>query len=82
MSRIPGWFRAMAVLGALVLAFAALAASRRFDESTSNVLFFGAWCATVLLIFLMALRLPLRLGRTRSRAILGSQVESDCSCFA
>src|SRR5438105_228203 len=72
MSRIPGWFRAMAVLGALVLAFAALAASRRFDESTSNVLFFGAWCATVLLIFLMALRLPLRLGRTRSRAILGS----------
>jgi hypothetical protein len=72
MSRIPGWLRATAVLGALALAFAVLAASRRFDESSSNVLFFAAWCIAVLLIFLLALRLPLRPGGTGSRAILGS----------
>jgi ABC-2 type transport system permease protein len=72
MSRIPGWLRAMAVLGGLALAFGALGASRRLDESSSNVLFFVAWCAAVLLIFLLALRLPLRPGGTRSRAALGN----------
>ena len=69
MSRIPNWLRATAVLGAMALAFGALGASRRFDESSSNVLFFAAWCAAMLLIFLLALRLPLRAGGTQSRAV-------------
>ncbi len=76
MTRIPGWLRAITGFGALALAFAALGGSRRLDESSSNAMFFLAWCVAVLLIFLLALRLPLRPGGTRSRAVLGNALLS------
>jgi ABC-2 type transport system permease protein len=72
MSRIPGWLRAIVALGALALAVAALGFWRRFDEGSSNALFFAAWCIAVLLIFLLALRLPPRFGSTGSRGMLGN----------
>src|SRR5437764_13270516 len=72
MSRIPGWLRAVLAFGALALAAAALGAWGRFDEGSSNVLFFAALCLAVLLIFLLALRLAPRLAGTKSSGMLGN----------
>jgi hypothetical protein len=74
MSHIPGWLRAVLALGALAVATAALGASGHFDEGSSNVLFFVAWCVAVLLIFLLALRLPPRFGGTGSGGVLGNVI--------
>lgn len=50
-----------AALFLLALGFGATAALGPVDETVSDVLYFGAWCAAVLLIFSLALRLPLHL---------------------
>ncbi len=48
------------VLFALALGFAAAGAFSA-DEDMANVLYFGAWCAALLLIFALAIRIPLYL---------------------
>src|SRR5947209_14112418 len=43
----------------LALGFGATAALAPADETVADALYFGAWCAAMLLIFSLALRLPL-----------------------
>jgi hypothetical protein len=45
----------------LALGFGATAALAPMDETVADALYFGAWCAAMLLIFSLALRLPLHL---------------------
>jgi ABC-2 type transport system permease protein len=63
-----------AALFLLALALGALAARGPLDETVADQLYFGAWCAAMLLIFSLALRLPLhlrtRLARVASPAIV------------
>jgi hypothetical protein len=61
-------------LAAVALALGALGASGYWDESGSNILFFAAWCAAILLLFVLALRLPPRLSGSRGRALLLNSV--------
>jgi hypothetical protein len=65
-------FEAVLFLLALGLGAAALAP---VTETVADVLYFGAWCAAMLLIFSVGLRLPLqlrgRLGRIASPVIVG-----------
>jgi ABC-2 type transport system permease protein len=59
---------AIATLAALVLA--ALGIATAGDERASNMLFFAAWAAAVLLLFALALLLPARLVGARWRSAL------------
>ncbi|MBV9776159.1 MAG: Gldg family protein [Acetobacteraceae bacterium] len=56
------WFEA--ALFALALGFAAAAAAYAVDDATANICYFGAWTAALLLLFSLALRLPVQ-GRGR-----------------
>jgi ABC-2 type transport system permease protein len=62
--------RSITALALLALALGMLGASPYFNEDASQILFFAAWCAAILLIFTLALRLPTRLGGGRIRAVL------------
>jgi len=69
MSRSFPWLLIL-VLAATALVFGALGASHYWDERGSNILFFAAWCAAMLMLFMLGLRLPLRIPGSRSRARL------------
>jgi ABC-2 type transport system permease protein len=69
MSRSFPWLLIL-VLAATALVFGALGASHYWDETGSNILFFAAWCAAMLMLFMLGLRLPLRIPGSRSRATL------------
>ena len=49
------------VLFVLALALGAAAALGHWDEPAADTIRFGAWCAALALLFLLSLRLPLRL---------------------
>jgi hypothetical protein len=64
--------RIEAALFVLALALALLGALGRWDETVANTLTFVAWCAALLLLFSLGLRLPLHLrGRLATPAALG-----------
>jgi hypothetical protein len=69
MSRRFPWLLIL-VLAATALVFGALGASHHWDERGSNILFFAAWCAAMLMLFMLGLRLPLRIPGSRSRSTL------------
>jgi hypothetical protein len=69
MSRSLPWLIIL-TLAAMALLLGALGASHHWDERGSNLLFFAAWCAAMLMLFVLALRLPLRVAGSRSRAML------------
>jgi ABC-type uncharacterized transport system involved in gliding motility auxiliary subunit len=57
-------------LAAAALILGALGASHHWDERDSNILFFAAWCAAILLLFVFGLQLPPRIPGSRFRAML------------
>jgi ABC-2 type transport system permease protein len=67
-----------AALFFLALGLGAAAAFGPLDDTAADRLFFGAWCAALLLIFSLALRLPLHmrpgLGRIATPAIVAAAV--------
>ena len=67
----PGfpWFLVL-VLAAIALLFGALGGSHFWAERGSNLLFFGSWCAAMLMLFVVGLQLPLRIAGSRARAVL------------
>ena len=69
MSRTRSWLPVLA-LAAAALILGALGVSHLWDERDSNILFFAAWCAAVLLLFVFGLRLPPRIPGSRFRAML------------
>ena len=69
MSRTLSWVPVLA-LAAAALILGALGASQHWDERDSNILFFAAWCAAMLLLFVLGLRLPPRIPGSRFRAIM------------
>lgn len=69
MSRSFPWLLIL-TLAAAALVLGALGASHHWDERGSNLLFFAAWCAAMLMLFVLGLRLPLRIAGSRSRAML------------
>jgi hypothetical protein len=68
MSR-ASWLPLAALAGAALVLFG-LGASKHWDDRASNILFFAAWCAALVLLFIMGLRLPLRIPGPRYRAML------------
>lgn len=61
--------------GALFVLAGALAAGAvlgRWDEPTANTIAFGAWCAALALLFVLGLRVPLRLRGAPHRSILAN----------
>jgi ABC-2 type transport system permease protein len=69
MSRGSSWFLILA-LAAIALVFGALGVSHHWDERGSNLLFFGSWCAAMLMLFALGLQLPMRIAGSRARAML------------
>src|SRR5258707_14044506 len=69
MSRGFSWFFIL-VLAATALVFGALGASHHCGERGPNLLFFGSWCAAMLMLFALGLQLPLRIPGSRARAML------------
>jgi hypothetical protein len=69
MSRGFSWFFIL-VLAATALVFGALGVSHHWGERGSNLLFFGSWCAAMLMLFALGLQLPLRIAGSRARAML------------
>jgi len=69
MSRMLSWLPVLA-LAAAALILGALGASHHWDERDSNILFFAAWCAAILLLFVFGLWLPPRIPGSRFRAML------------
>ena len=69
MSRGFSWFFIL-VPAATALVFGALGASHHWGERGSNLLFFGSWCAAMLMLFALGLQLPLRIAGSRARAML------------
>jgi hypothetical protein len=69
MSRGFSWFFIL-VLAATALVFGALGASHHWGERGSNLLFFGSWCAAMLMLFALGLQLPLRIAGSRARTML------------
>ena len=69
MLRGSSWFLIM-VLAAIALVFGALGVSHHWGERGSNLLFFGTWCAAMLMLFALGLQLPLRIAGSRARAML------------
>ena len=61
-----------AALFALALALGTAAALGHWDEPTADTIRFGAWCAALALLFLLGLRLPLRLRGAAYRSILAN----------
>src|SRR6516164_10675940 len=65
-----------AVLFLVALGLGAAAAFGPLDDTAADQLYFGAWCAAMLLIFSLALRLPLhlrgRLARVVNPGIVGA----------
>ncbi len=70
MRRLPSRFRTIALPALAAVILGALGVLVRGDEWSSNILFFAAWGAAVLLLFALALRLPLRFSGPRYRAAL------------
>jgi ABC-2 type transport system permease protein len=58
------------ILAGVAVAFGSLGASHYWDETTANFLFFAAWGAAVVMLFALAMSLPLRVSGSRYRAIL------------
>ena len=58
------------VLAATAVVCGALGASHHWGERGSNLLFFGSWCAAMLVLLALGLQLPLRIAGSRARAIL------------
>jgi ABC-type uncharacterized transport system len=56
----PVWIDGALFVLALGLGIAGVLS--RSEDTTSKLLYFGAWCAALLLIFLLGLRLPLHIG--------------------
>src|ERR1700731_1785375 len=69
MSRGFSWFF-IVVPAAIALVFGALGATHHWGERSSNLLFFGSWCAAMLMLFALGLQLPLRIAGSRARAML------------
>jgi ABC-2 type transport system permease protein len=69
MSRGSSWFFIM-VMAAIALVFGALGVSHHWGDRGSNLFFFGAWCAAMLMLFALGLQLPLRIAGSRARAML------------
>ena len=70
MSRGFSWLLIM-VLAATALVFGALGVSHHWGERGSNLLFFGSWCAAMLMLFALGLQLPLRIAE---RVVKGDDV--------
>jgi hypothetical protein len=68
--RISAWISLTAALVLIAVVFGVLGVSGYWDTWGSNNLFFVAWCAAVLLLFVLALRLPLRTRGPRYRSVL------------
>jgi hypothetical protein len=64
-----GW---IAAATGVALALGVLGAAGFADERWSNQAFFAAWCIALLLLFALALLLPLRIGGPAWRAALGN----------
>ena len=62
--------RGIAALALAALVLGGLGGMARGDQLRSSLLLFAAWMAAVLLLFALALRLPLRIGGPRYRAAL------------
>ena len=73
MSHKLPWVPVLA-LAAAALVLGALGASQHWNERGSNIWFFAAWCAAMLLLFVLGLRLPLRIPGPRSRALMFNAV--------
>src|SRR5437763_16937639 len=69
MSRGFSWFFILA-LAATALVFGALGALHHWGKRGSNLLFFGSWCAAMLMLFALGLQLPLRISGPRATAML------------
>ena len=69
------------VLFLLALGLGATAAFGPVEETVSDVLYFGAWCAAMLLIFSLGLRLPLHL-RGRLARIAGPGIVAAALALA
>ena len=69
MSRGVSWFFIL-VLAATALVFGALGASHHWGERSSNLLFFGSWCAAMLMLFALGLQLPPRIAGSRAEVML------------
>jgi ABC-2 type transport system permease protein len=69
MSRGSSWFFIM-VLVAIALVFGALGVSHHWGERGSNLLFFGSWCAAMLMLFALGLQLPMRIAGSGARTML------------
>jgi ABC-2 type transport system permease protein len=63
-------FSFILALSATALVFGALGASHYWGERASNLLFFGSWFAAMLMLFVLVLRLPLRIQGSRARTVL------------
>jgi ABC-2 type transport system permease protein len=69
MSRTLPWLPILAFAG-IALTFGSLGASHYWDETIANLLFFAAWCAAMVMLFVLAMSLPLRISGSRYRAML------------
>jgi ABC-2 type transport system permease protein len=69
MSRTHSWFPILVFAG-IALALGLLGASNYWDETTANFLFFAAWCTAIVMLFALAMSLPLRISGSRYRAML------------
>jgi hypothetical protein len=68
-SNISVWLLVAAFLALAALASGAIGAAQHLGTWVSNLLFFAAWTIAVLLLFVLALRLPLRARGTRHSAM-------------
>jgi ABC-2 type transport system permease protein len=69
MSRGVSWFF-IPVLAVTALVFGALGAWHHWGQRGSNLLFFGSWCAAMLMLFALGLQLPPRIAGSRARVML------------
>jgi hypothetical protein len=79
--RISAWIILTAALALFAVVFGALGVSGHWDTWRSNNLFFVAWCAAVLLLFVLALRLHLRTRGPRYRAVLWNALLAGVAIF-
>lgn len=70
MRRMPGRLVIVAILALIAVVFGGLGLSGRWPAWDSNILTFVAWCASILLLFVLGLWLPLRARGARWRAAL------------
>lgn len=81
MFRISAWIILTAALALFAVVFGALGASGYWTTWGANNLFFAAWCAAVLLLFVLALRLHLRTRGPRYRAVLWNALLAGAAIF-